>query len=191
VVGLDTNCDQQVGFPNLELTGLVRMEVGESSSLADPSPPTPEAHMSMMAVMSTALHEASLSQNEELGQHGELPRVVDVIADGGFHAEKSPALVIQVRNQSLSGCTGFDAEVIHGLGNRDSGFTGDMVVSLAMAAIEPPILKEVPLILCRHPWVVQSRFSPLSNLGNGVEAEFGEGEAHEEERSSPHDDMTQ
>ena len=223
VVGLDTNCDQQVGFPNLELTGPVRMEVGESSLLADLSPPMLEAHLSMMAVMSIALHEASLSQNEELGQHGELPRVVDVIADGGFHAEKSPALVIQVRNQSsamesfgdpvigkesvswcssdvvnldsgkaiLSGCTSFDVEVIHGLGNRDFGFTGDMVVSLAMAAIEPPILKEVLLILCRHPWVVQNRFSPLSNLGNGVEAEFGEGEAHEEERSSPHDDMSQ
>ena len=53
-----------------------------------------EAHLSMMAVMSIALHEASLSQNEELGQYGELPRVVNVKADGGFHAEKSPALAI-------------------------------------------------------------------------------------------------
>ena len=94
VVGLDTNYDQQVGFPNIELTGPIRMEVGESSLLADLSPPMLEAHLSMMAVMSIALHEASLSQNEELGQYGELPRVVNVKADGGFHAEKSPALAI-------------------------------------------------------------------------------------------------
>ena len=86
---------------------------------------------------------------------------------------------------------GSDVEVIHGLGNRDSGFTGDLVVSLAMAVIKPPLLKEVPPILCQHPWVVRNRFSPLSDLGNGVEVEFGEGEAHEEERSSPHDDTTQ
>ena len=36
-----------------------------------------------------------------------------------------------------------------------------------------------------------NRFSPLSNLGNGMEAMFGEGEAHEEDRSSLHHDTTQ
>ena len=67
-----------------------------------------------------------------------------------------------------------------------------MVVSSATAAIKSPILKDVLPILCQHPWVVQNRFSPLSDLGNGVEAEFGEGEDHEEEqRSSHHDAMTQ
>ena len=86
---------------------------------------------------------------------------------------------------------GSGVKVIHGLGNRDSRFTGDMVISSAMAMIEPPIMKKVLSILCPHPWVVRNRFSPLSDLGNGVEVEFGEGEAHEEERSSPHDDMTQ
>ena len=84
-----------MGFLNLELIGPFRLEVGESSSIADLSPPKPKAHMSALAVMSTALHEASLSQNE-LGQLGELPRVVAVTTDGGFHAEKSLALVIQV-----------------------------------------------------------------------------------------------
>ena len=85
-----------------------------------------------------------------------------------------------------------DAEVTHGIGNRDSRFTSDMVFSSAMAAIEPPILKEMLPILCRHLWVVQNRFSPLSDLGNRVEAKFGEGEDHEEEqRSSHHDDMMQ
>ncbi|KAF3971894.1 hypothetical protein CMV_004551 [Castanea mollissima] len=91
----------------------------------------------------------------------------------------------------FSGFTGSGAEVTHGLGIRDSRFTGDMVISLAMVVIEPPILKEVSPILCWQPWVAQNRFSPLSKLGNGVEAEFGEGEAHEEERSSPLDDTTQ
>ena len=65
------------------------------------------------------------------------------------------------------------------------------MISSVMAVIEPPILKEVPLILCQHPWVVQNSFSPFSNLGDGMEVEFGEGEAHEEERSSPHDNITQ
>ena len=57
--------------------------------------------------------------------------------------------------------------------------------------IEPPILTEVPPIRCRQPWLVQNRFSPLSVLGNGMEAEFGEGEDHAEERSSTHVDTTQ
>ena len=86
--------------------------------------------------------------------------------------------------------TGSDAEVTHGIGNRDSGFTSDMVVSSTMVAIEPPILKEMSSVLCQHLWVVQNRFSPLSDLGNGVEAEFGEGD-HEEEQSSHHDDTMQ
>ena len=91
----------------------------------------------------------------------------------------------------FSGNMGSGAKVTNGLGIRDSGFTGDMVISLAMAMIEPPILKEVSPIVCRNPWVVQNRFSPLSDLGNGMEAEFGEGEAHEEEWCSPYDDTTQ
>ena len=77
--------------------------------------------------------------------------------------------------------TDSDAEVTHGMGNRDSGFTDDMVVSSATAAIEAPILKVVSPILGWHPWVVQNRFSPLLDLGNGVEDEFVEGEDHEEE----------
>lgn len=91
----------------------------------------------------------------------------------------------------FSGFMGSGAEVTHGLGTRDSGFTGDMVISSTMVVIEPPILKEVSPILCRHPQVVQNSFSPLSNLGNGMEAMFGERETHEEEQSSPHDDTTQ
>ena len=91
----------------------------------------------------------------------------------------------------FSGNMGSGAKVTNGLGIRDSGFTGDMVISSAMAMIEPPILKEVLPIPCQNPWVVQNRFSPLSDLGNGMEAEFGEGGAHEEEWCSPYDDTTQ
>lgn len=61
-----------------------------------------------------------------------------------------------------------------------------MVISSVVTGFEPPILKEGSLILCRQPWIVHNRFSPLLVLGNGLEAKVGEGEgeAHEEERSS-------
>ena len=52
--------------------------------------------------------------------------------------------------------TGFDAEVTHGIGNRDFGFTNDMVVSSVTTVIKSPILKDVSLILCQHLWVVQN-----------------------------------
>ena len=52
--------------------------------------------------------------------------------------------------------TGFDVEVTHGIGNRDFGFTNDMVVSSVTTVIKSPILKDVSLILCQHPWVVQN-----------------------------------
>lgn len=65
-----------------------------------------------MADKPTALHEDSLSL-KELDQQGELPkvvgelpRVVDVTADGGGHAVKSPAPMIQVRSHSLTMATG-------------------------------------------------------------------------------------
>ena len=43
---------------------------------------------------------------------------------------------------------GSNAEVTHGIGNRDFGFTDDMVVSSATTVIKSPILKDVSLILC-------------------------------------------
>ena len=51
---------------------------------------------------------------------------------------------------------GSNAEVTHGIDNRDFGFTDDMVVSSATTVIKSPILKDVSLILCQHPWVVQN-----------------------------------
>ena len=91
----------------------------------------------------------------------------------------------------FSGFTDSGVEVTHRLGSRDSGFTGDMGFSSAMAVFEPLTLIEVPPSLCRQPWVAQNRFSSPSVLGNGTEVEFGEREAHAEEQSSTHDDMTQ
>ena len=49
-------------------------------------------------------------------------------------------------------------------------------VSPASTSFESPLLKVVSPILGRYPWVTQNRFFPLSDLGNGVEDEFEEGE---------------
>ena len=65
----------------------------------------------------------------------------------------------------------FDAEVSTGLGVRP-----------ATASFESPMLKVVSPILGRYPWVTQNCFSPLSDLGNGVEDEFEEGEVQVEEQ---------
>ena len=54
-----------------------------------------------------------------------------------------------------------DVEVTLGLGNCDSGFTDIMVGRSTTMAV-----------------VIQNRFSPLPDLGNGVEDEFVEGEDH-------------
>ncbi|KAL0010938.1 hypothetical protein SO802_006046, partial [Lithocarpus litseifolius] len=93
VVGSELN-GQQMGFPNLhnsEPIGPVRMAVGESSSLADSRSLTSKAHVSATVVISNALHDASVSQNEDLGQQVEPLMVVDDTTDGGFHDGKSPA----------------------------------------------------------------------------------------------------
>ena len=56
-------------------------------------------------------------------------------------------------NKAFSGFTSPSAKVTHGFGFRDSGFTNDMVISLAMAGIEPPILKETSRSLVGiHGW---------------------------------------
>ena len=53
MLGLDPNCDTCVGSPNIpKLTGPIRFEVGESSSLADSRSPTHKAHDSVMVASS-------------------------------------------------------------------------------------------------------------------------------------------
>ena len=103
----------------------------------------------------------------------------------------SDIVILDFGKADFPGFTDSNIEVTHRLGSRDSGFTVDMGFNSAGAVIEPPILTEVPPIQCRQPWLVQNRFSPLSVLGNGMEAEFGEREDHAEERSSTHVDTTQ
>ena len=88
--------------------------------------------------------------------------------------------ILASNEDDFSGFTNSSAEVTRRLGSQDFGFTGDLGFSSEVAVIELPIQTEVPPILCRQPWVVQNRFSPPSVLGNGMEAKFGEGEAHAE-----------
>ena len=102
----------------------------------------------------------------------------------------SNLVILASDKDDFSVFTDSSAKVTRRLGSQDFGFTGDLGFSSEMAVIELPILTEVSAILCRQPWVVQNRFSPPSVLGNGMEAKFGEGEAHAEERSSTHDDTT-
>nr|POE97741.1 hypothetical protein CFP56_76949 [Quercus suber] len=85
---------------------------------------------------------------------------------------------------AFSGFSGSGAEETPRLRRRDAGFTGDLVSTSEVAGIQPPIMKEGSLILWRQPWEDLNRFSPLSGLGFGLEAEGREGEAHEEEQSS-------
>nr|POE98845.1 hypothetical protein CFP56_56128 [Quercus suber] len=85
---------------------------------------------------------------------------------------------------AFSGFSGSGAEETPRLRRRDAGFTGDLVSTSEVAGIQPPIMKEGSLILWRQPWEDLNRFSPLSSLGFGLEAEGREGEAHEEEQSS-------
>nr|XP_023895230.1 uncharacterized protein LOC112007156 [Quercus suber] len=81
IVGLGSNCDIRgpeklvldlgpkgntcMGFPNIpELTNPIRLEVVESSSLADPRPNTHKARDSAMVVSSKTQHDGFAAQNE-------------------------------------------------------------------------------------------------------------------------------
>nr|POF21294.1 hypothetical protein CFP56_53503 [Quercus suber] len=88
VVGSDPCCDTTVGLPhllNLEFTGLIKFEVGESSSLADLRPLTHEAHESVMVASSKTGHDISVAQTEVIGRPAKLAREVDSSVSGGFH----------------------------------------------------------------------------------------------------------
>ena len=102
-------------------------------------------------------------------------------------SRRSSAAVVPDSDKTVSSMDSISvAEVPIGLGIRDPRFTGGMVVSLATAKIEALIQEVVSQILGRNPWVVQNRFSPLSDLGNGVDDEFVEGEDHEVDQRSNH-----
>ena len=150
--------------------------MGESSK--------PSMESTVISVMPKAL-TASISPISSSDQASKLlasnpTRVLGVLDVGKALASRSCSTAVVLDSVKAGSSIGLvsDAEVTHGLGNRNFGSTNDMVVSLA---IEASILKVVSPILGRYPWVVQNRFSPLSDLGNGVEDEFMEGEDHEEE----------
>ena len=136
-----------------------------------------------------------LERQVGVSSSGDVMMTMRVCGDPATGKESESRCSFDIANldsgKAFSGFTSPGAEVSHGFGVWDSGFTSDMVISSAMVGIEPPILKEVSLIPCRHPWVALNRFSPLSDLGIGMEAEFGEGEAHGEDRSSPRHDTKQ
>ena len=115
-----------------------------------------------------------------------LMRVLDTPATGKKSTARCSS-VLGIPDSSKAVFSGFSssgAKETQGLGRWDAGFTGDLVISSAVAGIQPPMMKEGSPILCQQPWVDQNRFSPLSSLGFGLEAEVREGEAHEEEQSS-------
>ena len=153
--------------------------VGESSK--------PPMESTVISVMPEAL-SAGISPISSSDQASKLlasnpTRVLGVLDAGKALASRSSSTAVVLNSVKVGSSMGSisDAEVTHGLGNRDFGSTNDMVVSSATTVIEAPILKVVSPILGRYPWVVQNRFSPLSDLGNGVEDEFMEGKDHEEE----------
>ncbi|KAF3973645.1 hypothetical protein CMV_002939 [Castanea mollissima] len=65
----------------------------------------------------------------------------------------------------------------------------DAVDSQDLAVCSPSVVREAPIqkgvspILDHFPWVFQNRFSPLSELGNGVDEGFVEGVEHEGARA--------
>ncbi|KAF3960713.1 hypothetical protein CMV_014595 [Castanea mollissima] len=61
----------------------------------------------------------------------------------------------------------------------DAEDSHDLAVSSPSVVLEAPILKGAAPILDQFPWVIQNRFSPLSELGNGVDEGFVEGEDQE------------
>ena len=77
-------------------------------------------------------------------------RVLDVLATGKESASRCSFVLVNpdFGKAVFFGFTDSGAEETQGLGRWDAGFTDDMVISLAMAGIEPPILKEGSPILC-------------------------------------------
>ena len=119
-------------------------------------------------------------------------RVLGAPETGKVSASRSSSTAVaRVSGKAVSHrCTDSDAEVTLGLGIWGSGFTSEMVVSLVTAMIKAPILNVVPPSLVQYPWVVQNRFSPLSDLGSGVEDVLVEGDDHEEVQRSNHEFQT-
>ena len=161
------------------------MVVGETSK-----PPMKSTVPPAMTETSTVVNTPISCSNHASKTLTDIPTsVLGALETGKVSVSRSsPTAGARVSGKAASPrCIDSDAEITLGLGNRGSGFTSETVVSSASATIEAPILNVVPPSLVQYPWVVQNRFSPLSDLGNGVEDVLVEGDDHEEVQRSNHE----
>ena len=160
--------------------------MGESSKPLMESTVMPEVSMAVLLLISNS------DQASKLLTSIPTRALADPEIGKASTSRRSSAAVVLDIDKAVSAMGSVsDAEVTHGLGNQDPGFTCDRVVSLAKAAIEASCWNVELSILGWNPWVVQNWFSPLFDLGNGIEDEFVEGEVHGEvQRSNHHDDTT-
>ena len=131
-------------------------------------PPMKSTAMPEVSKVSTAVFLPISSSDQASELHTSIPMRALAYPETG----KAPA------SSSSSAAVVLGADMaISAMGSvsDDPGFTGVRVVSLATAVFE----NVVSPILDLNPWVVQNRFSLLSDLGNGVEDELVEGEVHE------------
>ena len=145
--------------------------VGESSK--------PLMKSTVMLEVSTAVFLPISSSNQASKLHTSFPMraLANPVTRKAPASSRSSAAVVLGADMAIS-AMGSDFD--------DLGSTGVRVVSSATAVFEAPGLNVVSQILDRNPWVVQNQFSPLSDLGNGVEVELVEGEVHEVVQSSNH-----
>ena len=119
----------------------------------------PPMESTVISVMPEAL-SAGISPISSSDQASKLltsnpTRVLGVLDAGKALASRSSSTAMVLDSVKVDSSMGSvsDAEVTHGLGNRDSRSTSDMVASSVTTMIEAPILKVVSPILGRyHGW---------------------------------------
>ena len=100
---------------------------------------TPEASTASISPISCPVQASELLASNPT-------RVLGALETDKVSVSRSSSTVVALDSGKAvsSMCTVSNAEVTHGLRNRGSGFTGEMVVSSATATIEAPILNVVP-----------------------------------------------
>ena len=95
-------------------------------------------------------------------------------------------MVASVSELELDGCTSMEDSGAPGpdMVVFDAGKVGSTPASMAMVS---PTLQNGSQAHRRHQWVKRNRFSPLSELGNELGTEFGEGEDRVEAFSGYHE----
>ncbi|KAK9998026.1 hypothetical protein SO802_017629 [Lithocarpus litseifolius] len=101
--------------------------------------------------MPFTLHEAFVSQNEELGQQVEPSMVVNITTVGGFHAGKSPAPEIQadpMQNQTSASTTSSDDDSVIMVGPTETmGHFAKPTVMVKCSVLEGFCTGDTPRIL--------------------------------------------